>query len=120
MPSYFQILTAIISFAMENPQAFKSLWDKIVSAYQATLDLINGIKTELPEVSLPGDGVLGMEGVADVATVEAEELLQSLIQGDSQALSLGSLSNLRKIITWLRTSEVGSVLLNELLKRLGS
>lgn len=120
MPSYFQILTAIISFAVANPQAFKSLWDKVVSAYQATLDLINGVKAELPGVVLPGDGVLGIEGVADAATCDAEGRLQSLIQGDSQALSLGSLSNLRKIITWLRTSEVGSVLLNELLKRLGS
>lgn len=138
MPTYFQILTAIISFAVSHPDAFRKLWDLIVASYKASVDLINGVKAELPGAEIPPEavptaGTLSlMEGHSTgtiVGTVhnmtpdelDAEDRLEQLIApGGSLALKLGGGGSLRKIIMWLQTSPVGAALLAELLKRLGS
>jgi len=123
VPSYFQILTAIISYAVAHPEAFKNIWASIIAAYLASRDLIAGIKRELPEIALPGDGVLRMEGIADTATLEAEQRLEALINPGIpgvESLKFPGGVNLRTIITWLRDSEIGKALLDQLLKRLGS
>lgn len=121
MPTYFQILSAIISFAIANPSAFKKLWDLIVAGYNASLDLINGIKAELPEVSLPkspSDGTLEFTAPASDEELDAEDRLQALIAPGSLAVRDGN--NLRKIIGWLQTSGAGAALLKVLFAKMGS
>jgi hypothetical protein len=118
VPTYFQILTAIISFAMANPKAFARIWDLIMDTYQATLDMIDGIKDELPDVSPATDGTLALTNVTP-DEMDAEERLEAIIAPNSQSLKLGG-GNLRKVITWLQSSEIGRALLTKLLSSMGS
>jgi hypothetical protein len=123
MPTYFQILSAIISFAIANPAAFKKLWDLIVAGYNASLDLINGIKAELPEASshlprVPSDGTLEFTAPASDEELDAEDRLQALIAPGSLAVRDGN--NLRRIIGWLQSSGAGAALLKVLFAKMGS
>lgn len=134
MPTYFQILTAIISYAVAHPDAFRKLWDLIVASYKAGVDLVNGVRDALPGAEIPAEpvpsaGTLSLVQEAIHGTVhnmtpdelDAEDRLEQLIAPNgSLALKLGGGGSLRKIITWLQTSPVGAALLAELLKRLGS
>ena len=111
MPSYFQVLTAVISFAVSNPGAFKKLWDLIVAGYQASVDLINGIKDELPDVQ--SEGTLQFVAPATDEELDAEDRLAKLISPDSEAFVDGK--NFRKIFAWLQSSEIGKALLKKLI-----
>lgn len=119
MPTYFQILTALISFAMANPAAFKRIWDLVVDTYQATLDMIEGVKAELPGALPSEPGTLELSAPALDEELDAEDRLAALLYPEGTQ-ALRESGQFRKIIGWLMTSEIGKRLMEELFRRMGS
>lgn len=113
--SYFQLLTSLIAFAVQNPELFRRLWAQVVAAYHTTVELVNGVREALPDVAV-NDGTLSMTAATD-EELDAEDRLAAVLYPHSQTMR--EPGQFRKIVAWLATSEIGKALFAELMKRAG-
>jgi hypothetical protein len=113
--SYLSIITALITLATQNPQVFARFWAAVTDAYQASLDMIEVIKSEFADMPVPRD--MDDETLSpEVMAKEAE--LDALIAGQGvRAFGGGKLG---KIVAFLKTNPIGQALLAHLLGKLGS
>lgn len=113
--SYFEVLKAVLLFAASNPTLFREVWQKLVAAYAAAMDLANKIRGSMPGVDLPADGSLQLVSLSD-DELDHEERIAAVIHPEG-TLSLSEPGRFRKIITWAQTDPIGQALLKFLLSQ---
>ena len=113
--SYFEILKAVLLFAATNPALFREVWQKLVAAYAATIDLANKVRDSLPGVDLPTEGTLQLISLTD-EELDHEERIAGYIHPEG-TLALSEPGRFRRIITWAQTDPIGQALLKFLLSQ---
>lgn len=109
--SYLSIVLALIAFATKNPELFSRLWAAITDAYQASLDMIDTFKAELPDMPLPREA----EDTCSVEEMDAEERLGGLVSGSGTRAFTGQ--NFKKIVAFLQ-SGTGKMFLDFILSQI--
>ena len=122
--SYLQVVLAIVAFASSHREDLKSVWESLLKLYLAAREAAGNIARKVPDVVLPGDGVLQMLDTPDAATREAEAQLEALLAPDAvpgvEALKFPGGVSIREMIAFLRENPIGKAFLDSMLKRLGS
>lgn len=109
--NYLSIVLALIAFATKNPELFARLWAAITDAYQASLDMIDQFKSELPDMPVPRE----MDDTLSVEEAEAEAKLAGAIAACGTRVFTGQ--GFKKIIAFLQ-SGAGKILLDYLLSQM--
>jgi hypothetical protein len=105
---YLSLLTSFIAFFASNPAAAAKLWAACIAAYEAANNLANVIEDSLGAV-VPRD--------VGAALTEAEEEAEREFTVAAGA-PRGVFGN-GQVLRWLLNSEVGKVLLSQLMQQFG-